>query len=443
MKTKIITFWETLRATYWFLPTLMAVLAIGLSSFSIALDQTGGYSTLEGLAWVYAGGAEGARTLLSTVAGSMITVAGVTFSITIVALTLASSQFGPRLLDNFMRDTGNQIVLGTFIATYIYCLLILRSIRNVEENVFVPHISVTFGVLLALASLGVLIYYIHHVSASIQVEQVIAGIERDLDQAIERLFPEKKGRHPFERELREEDDLPESFEQESQSVDATQGGYIQAIDIDSLMNLASTNNLLFRLEYRPGDFVAQGSCLVRVWSQEPFDNLELAGQIQEAFIVGLRRLKTQDIEFAINQLVEIAVRALSPGINDPFTAMACIDRLGAALAHLAERDIPSAYRYDEAGHLRLVVDSVTFAGVVDAAFNQIRQYGRSSVAVTIRLLEAIAVIGEHVTNDQERSVLMRHAAMIKRGSDETVPEEQDRQDIDQQYQLAVKILEQL
>jgi uncharacterized membrane protein len=148
----------------------------------------------------------------------------------------------------------------------------------------------------------------------------------------------------------------------------------------------------------------------------------------------------QDVEFALRQLVEIAVRALSPGINDPFTAITCLDRLGAALSQLAGRDIPSACRYDEQDKLRVITDSVTFAGLTDTAFNQIRQYGRSNVEVVIRMLETIAVIGEHTHSKQDRDALMRHAAMIKRGSDEVVPEERDRKDIQAQYEVAMQVL---
>jgi uncharacterized membrane protein len=439
MKTKLLNFWETLRSSYWFLPSLMMGLAIGLSLATIELDKVIGYGPPEELGWIYAGGPEGARALLSTVAGSMITVAGVTFSITVVALTLASSQFGPRLLNSFMRDTGNQVVLGTFIATFLYCLLVLRTIRNTTEGVFVPHISITFGLLLAIASLGVLIYFIHHASASIHVESVIAAVDRDLDDAIERLFPKQRTDYIFELALRHEDDVPEDFEQKARPVSAGHGGYLQAIDHDGLMKIAMENDLLLGLEYRSGDFVAQGNDLVMVWPGESLTE-EIAEKINNAFIFGARRLHRQDVEFAMSQLVEIAVRALSPGINDPFTAMACIDRLGAALSHLAERRIPSAYRYDDDNQLRLIADSITFAGLADTAFNQIRQYGRSSAAVTIRLLETIAVIAARTTHEDERAALLRHALMITRGGMEALPEERDREDIEERYQIVLEAL---
>lgn len=439
MKTKLLNLWEMLRSSYWFLPSLMMGLAIGLFFLTFELDELIRYGPPQELGWIYTGGPQGARALLSTVAGSMITVAGVTFSITIVALSLASSQFGPRLLNSFMRDTGNQVVLGTFIATFLYCLLVLRTIRTSEEGAFVPHISVTFGLLLTIASLGVLIYFIHHVSVSIHVENVLAAVDRDLDDAIERLFPKKRTHYLFELELRHEDDVPEGFEQKACPVSATRGGYLQAVDHEGLMKIATENDLLLGLEHRPGDFVAQGNNLVMVWPGESLVE-ELTEKINNAFIFGARRLQTQDVEFAINQLVEIAVRALSPGINDPFTAMACVDRLGAGLSHLAERRIPSGYRYDDENQLRLIVDSVTFAGLTDAAFNQIRHYARSNAAVTIRLLETIAVIAARTTHEDERAALLRHALMIARGGIEVLPEERDREDIEERYHIVLKAL---
>ncbi len=438
MRTKIAHLWEKLHTSYWFLPALMVGLAVVLALAMVQLDGVLAYERPEGWGWLYAGGAAGARTLLSTLAGSMITVAGVTFSITIVALTLASSQFGPRLLNNFVRDTGNQFVLGTFIATFLYCLLVLRTIRDVEEVAFVPHLSITIAVVLGIASLGVLIYFIHHVSVSIQAETVIAGVGHDLDEAIGRLFPDEKSFPLSEQEMRKEEDLPPDLERESNTIAAGESGYLQAINQEELMKLAVEHDLLLQLKHRPGDFVIQDNDLVLVWPQKHVDE-EIIEKIKGAFFVGVQRLRTQDVEFAINQLVEIAVRALSPGINDPFTAMACVDHLGVVLSHLAKKTIPSAYRYDDGGNLRLIFDPITFAGLTDSAFNQIRQYAQTCVAVTIRLLETIAVIGTQATRDEERAALLRHATMIQRGS-QALPEACDQEEIERQYHTVKKIL---
>lgn len=442
MNIKLIKLWDSLSSSFWFVPTLMVVAAILLSIATLSLDQAFKSEIIQTFGWTYTRGPAGSRAILSSVAGSMITVATTAFSITIVALQLASSQFGPRLLRNFMRDRGNQLVLGTFIATFVYCLLVLRTINGVNEHEFVPNISVTCGILLAIASLGVLIYFIHHAAESIQADNVIAGVGDELKEAIDRLFPKKLGRKPPEDQQQLKDqDIPAEFEQDACLVKSADSGYLQAIDDNRLMEIAHSHNLLIRLQHRPGNFVIQGSDLVMVWPGEKV-NKKLAKKIKDAFIFGRQRTQQQDVEFVVNQLVEIAVRALSPGVNDPFTALRCIDHLGAGLSYLAEREIPSPYRYDEDNQLRVIAHPVTFAGMTDSAFNQIRQYGLSSVAVIIRLLDTITVIAPHTHDKSNRMALLRHAHMIQRGSQEVVTEECDRKDIEQRYQSAVRALEQ-
>lgn len=433
--------WDSLHSSYWFVPTLMAASAIALAFMVLSLDRAGKSGPIEKLAWIYTGGPDGARTLLSTIAGSMITVAGTAFSITIVALTLASSQFGPRLLRNFMQDTGNQVVLGTFIATFIYCLLVLRTVRGDDYNVFVPQISVTVGIVLAMTSIGVLIYFIHHASTSIQAWHVITEVGSDLGKAIDRLFPQKIGYGGAGEKRRWIEEIPVGFEREASPILATSSGYLQAIDDDKLMKIAKSKDLLLRIKHRPGKFVVQGSELVRVWPGERV-NETLTQQFNEAFILGKQRTEQQDVEFCIDQLVEVAVRAISPGVNDPFTAIRCIDQLSAGLCRLAERDFPSPYRYDDDNNLRVITDPVTFTKLIDDAFNQIRQYSKPDVVVRIRMLEAIAVIATHTCNKKDQAALLHHANAIEYSSREEVAQECDYKDIEERYLAAVKALEQ-
>lgn len=429
--------WDTLHSSYWFIPSIMAILTTALAFTMLMLDRTG----KAGLNywWSYTGGADGARSVLGAVAGSMISVAATAFSITIVALQLAASNFGPRLLRNFMQDIGNQVVLGTFISTFIYCLLILRSIHGEGDGYseFVPQLSVTCGILLAIISIGVLIYFIDHASTIIQASHIIENVSDDLDRAIDRLFPKKIGRSvPFGQELAE---IPDNFDLVTSAVRVTKNGYIQAIDDEELIEIARKYNLLLRVEFRPGKFIVKDSDLVMVFPGK-FVNQKLTKQINDCFILGKERSEQQDIEFPIDQLVEIAIRALSPGINDPFTAIRCVDRLGAGLCRLAQKDFPSPYRYDEDNKLRAIAFGVTFEGLVDSAFNAIRQYARSDTSVTIRLLEAIANIATYTNNPKYQAVLQRHAEMILRGSQDGLPEELDRQDVQKQYDNAIQAL---
>lgn len=430
--------WNALHSSYWFIPTLMVVAAIALAFTMLTLDRTG-KTGMQKWSWIYTGGPDGARAVLSAIASSMVSVTATAFSITIVALQLAASNFGPRLLRNFMQDTGNQVVLGTFIATFIYCLLVLRTIHGEDYNFFVPQLSVTTGIVLAIASIGVLIYFIHHASTIIQVSHVINGVCDDLDKAIERLFPEKIGQGLPEHQGWV-GEIPANFDFCACPIKATGNGYLQAIEDEKLMKIARKRNLLMRVKTRPGKFVVKGSDLVMVLPGEQV-NQKLTEQINNVFILGKERTEQQDMEFPINQLVEIALRAISPAVNDPFTAIRCIDRLSAALSCLVQRDFPSPYRYDDEQNLRVIVEPVTFERLIDRAFNQIRQYARSDAAVTIRLLEALAVIATYNRNPKHQAVLQRHADMILQGSREGLPEEQDRQDVQQQYHSVLKALE--
>ncbi len=371
----------------------------------------------------------------------MITIAGVVFSITIVALTLASSQFGPRLLRNFMRDPGNQISLGTFIATFLYCLFVMRSVKGGgPDQVFVPFLSITVALFLAVASLGILIYFIHHVAVSIQAPHVVALVSADLHDAITRLFPGRIGDEQKQTNDRHgEDDIPAAFENEGLPVLASHRGYVQAIDVEKLMELAKKANVLIRVERRPGHFVAKGSSLATAWPTHHVRK-ELHEQIQKTFILGLQRTQEQDITYAIDQLVEIAVRALSPGINDPFTALGCIDSLGDALCQFSECVVPSPYHYDEQGVLRVIAFPVTFRDMTESSFSQIRRYGRSDVSVTMRLLEILALIAKFARRENDRQVLREQAMMIQRGSEDAILEKMDRMKIDDCYRTVLSEL---
>ncbi|MGL5876974.1 MAG: DUF2254 domain-containing protein, partial [Xenococcaceae cyanobacterium] len=353
---------------------------------------------------------------------------------------LASSNFGPRLLRNFMQDTGNQIVLGTFIGTFIYSLLVLRTIRGDGDdyNSFVPQLSVTVGLLLAIASIGVLIYFIHHASTIIQVSHVISDTSKELDRAIDRLFPEKLGRGASQTRSAVED-IPADFDLNTYGVKATSSGYLQAIDDEELIKLACKHDLVLHLNYRPGKFVVKGNELMIVYPRERITR-KLVKKLHDAFILGKERTEQQDVEFPLEQLVEIALRAISPAVNDPFTAIRCIDRLSAGLSHLAQRDFPSPYRYDDQGNLRVIAKRVTFAGLVNTAFNQIRQYGKSDVAVTIRLLEAIATVAHYTPTRKERATLLRHTEMIRRNSQQAISEELDKKDLEKRYKILEKAL---
>ncbi len=388
--TQLSAHWERLRSSFWFVPATMTLAAAGAAFGAIAADRVVGHH-LEALGWFYAGGPEGARAVLSTVAGSVITVAGVTFSITIAVLSLASNQLGPRLPRTFVRDRGNQVVLGTFVATFVYCLLVLRTVRTGET--FVPHASVTLAVLLALTSLGVLIWFIHHVAVGIQIDHVLAAVSDELHGALRRLFPEEVGR-PARAEPAPT--LPAArLEGEGPRVASTRTGYLQLVDGDGLLALATRHDLVLRIERHPGAFLAAGDPLVTAWP--PAGARALEARLRGLFVVGVERTLRQDVAFGFHQLVEIGVRALSPGTNDPFTAASCVDHLAVALVERVRRATPPAHRLDAGGHLRVVAEPIGPEQLVPLVFDPLREYGRGSTLVTLRLLDALERVAREAT----------------------------------------------
>ncbi len=440
MKTWIDAWLERLRTSYWFVPGLLGLAAVGLSVLTIHLDHTFAKSGDVISTWIWTGGAEGGRQMLSTIAGSMITVLGVVFSITIVALSLASSQFGPRLLRNFMDDRFTQVVLGSLAGTFLYCLLVLRSIRDLDETLFVPHISVTCGLLFAVLCTGFLIVFIHHVASSILAENVVARVADDLASGIERHFPSKIGeeKETDDRDGGEEKALP--FPDGSTSIHSKGSGFVQGISGDSLLELAAERDLVIRVTLRPGNFVAAGDVIAKVGPVETVED-SIHDAVREAFILGRHRTPTQDLEYSIDQLVETAVRALSPGINDPFTAMSCIEWLGVALIELAGRSFPSAVRRDAEGNSRLWIKAHTYRKFTDACFLQLRQYGCTSMAVSVRLLEVITRVARRTRYESDRDALRHHAKLIAEDARSKARNETDQTDIDAALNEALEALD--
>jgi uncharacterized membrane protein len=418
----------------------MSIAAVALSFATLMMDDELDWNTFGNGPFSTVGTVDGARTVLATIAGSMITVASLTFSVTIASLSLASSQFGPRLVRNFIRDTGNQIVLGTFIATFIYCLLILRTVKGSEDFTFVPSISLLVGILLAMASLGVLIYFINHIALSIQATRIIGTIAHDLTSTINRLYPEKL-------DETEESQDPEDKEEwtppgEPRRVYATRSGYLQAIQHDDLVSLARDASVVLHVPHHPGQFIAKGSTIAEIYGEPGNRDVpDLDERVVQSFWLGNDRSSGRDIEFYIDQLVEIAVRALSPGINDPFTAMQCLDQLGASLRQLAERKLPSPNHRDEDNTIRLVATSQTLEGAIGAAFNMIRQYGGTSPPVAMRMMEVIAVLAEYAPSAAHRDALLLHARMVESSSAEHLQERVDIEALEERFRAVIDVLE--
>ncbi len=430
MKTFLEKFWDVLSGSFWFVPGVMAVGSVFFVILTIWIDMI---HEIEGFglgSFLVASNMESVRVMLSAIVGSLITVFGVVFSITIVSLTLAANQFGPRLIQSFMRDRGVQFVIGVFVSTFIFCLIILYSTGKFTQIERLPKLSTFAALVLTILSMGVLIYFIHHVSMMIQAPHVIDTVFKDLVSRIDEFYPQDSGDNSNPQTEQE-------FPDGSMEVFSDCSDYIQAIDYEGLLRIATEKEVVIKCHLRPGDFVIDSESLVEI-SQEV--DLKTQKRIGRKFYFDILRTGTQDPEFAISQLVEIAVRALSPGINDPFTAMNCLDRLGAALVRIAGRTLPQKRRYDKSGNLRLIINRPTFKGICDSAFGQIRTYGRDDPAVMIDMLEVLYQVGDKLRYPQQKDAILRHAILISE-TGRNFRNESDKRELAEQFEKVRKLLQ--
>jgi uncharacterized membrane protein len=425
--TRLSSLWDRLHTSFWFLPAAMSGVAVALSFVLVQVDVWLGVEVVPKFDLLYTFGPEGARAILSVIASSMITVASLIFSITMLTLQLASSQFGPRVLRNFMRDRSNQIVLGTFIATFLYCLLVLRTVRGTEDSSFVPHLSVAFGALLAIASVAVLIYFIHHIATSIRIETLLADLAAETRSAVDRLYPERMGQDPSrdKDETAAEHLIPSDFEGGARQVHADGSGYVQRIGVDALLRIATEHDLVVRIEARPGRFVSKGDAMLAAYPRDRVSD-EIANDLGGALVVGLDRTPEQDLEFSIRRIVELAQRSLSSGINDPTTALYCIDRLGEVFGRLADREIPSPMRFDEKRQLRIVTEINTLGDLACHAFAAIARYGITDVDVIARLLSTMDNLSRSSPREAREAIMGLREA-IRRESEKQVSLAFDRE----------------
>jgi uncharacterized membrane protein len=422
---------EALRTNLWFVPTLMVALAAALFVLTYNLDRAALEGRLVLPGWVAAGSADTARQVLIGIAAAVITVAGVVFSITILALQLASQQFGPRMLRNFIRDLGTQASLGAFVATFVYALLTLASVGHVGSKEFVPHLSVTVSLGLTLVDLGVLIYFIHHVAVSIQLTSVVAGIARDFRKTLSELLDDAPPQSPH---AAARDHLRAAREQIARTgvvVAASASGFLQAVGHRRLLHIAQACEASIELLLRPGQFVVAGQPLAVVWP--PSAVAGVSRELARAHIVGPNRTLAQDPAFAVDQLVEVAIRALSPAVNDTFTALNCIDWLGDCLCLSARVELPAGVYRDRAGTVRLIEPAVTSDFLLKRASDKIRQAGRGMPAIFIRQLENLRRIALAAPPEAMHEGLRSQAEMILRASQESIPEESDRSDVRRAY----------
>ena len=383
--------WTQVRDSLWFVPAVSVLVGSLLAIIAVQITTPSTDSTVLRV-WFFGGGAAGARGMLTAIAGSLITVTGVVFSVTIVALQLASSQFTPRVLGSFVADRVNQVVLGVFIGTFTYTLLVLRTIRSEADDriSFVPHVAVTLALLLLLVSIAALIVFINHSARSIQASVILQRETVRTISRVEVLFPERVG------EPADDDDQAHgerwSTAGDSAFVLATTSGYVQAIHAESLWLPDREHpvvGITVRFDLGVGAFVFPGKRLATIQPAAAVDEC-LVHAVHDSFVLGASRTIEQDVEFGMILIADIAVRALSPGINDPTTAMNCIDRLTEILASLGTRRTPSSVRQSPSGNVRLIVQPISFDRALEVAFGQILHFGRDNPAIVQRVMRAYA-----------------------------------------------------
>lgn len=410
---------QRLAERFWFIPALLCGAAFVLAESLIALDRRLGGPSIPTWAslFLYRVGESGSRDILGAIASSSLAVAGTTFSITMAVLALTSSTYGPRLVRNFMADRGNQAVLGVFVSTFLYSLITLRSIRvlgdpgDQEAEVFVPHLAVNAAVVLAVVNVAVLIYFIHHISDSIQVATLASGVRDDLLAVVDRLYPADVG---YGRPGHDQDlgDTLAEVHAYGAPVTAPGCGYLQSIRDDDLMAAARRHDVLLALRVRPGQYVLPDTVVVLVHPPERAD-ARLARSVRASMQIANARSPHQDPEFAVQQLTEMAVRALSPGTNDPYTAVNALDDLSTGLARLAARTPPSAARLDDDGRLRVHAPGVAAHELVSAVVDSMRWYAASSPPVMHATLATLERVGRHAATDELRDRLQEDVDLLE------------------------------
>jgi uncharacterized membrane protein len=417
------------RASLWFVPGLMFAGAIALALGLVALGvRTDDWIIRRWPVLQITG--EGARSILETVAGSVITVAGVVFSITIVALTLAANQYSPRVLRSFMRDTGNRVVIGYFVAVFTYCLLVLRTIRAGDVE-FVPTLAALAGILFGVLSAGFLIYFINHIAVSLTASYIVANLAGKTVERIDALLPEPEG--SAGEEPREQEDESPAWRE----IPAAATGYIQFIDIRRLVRAAQKRGTVVRLEQPVGGFVVAGAALARSSKGAP---RELVRDVNDAVIVEHYRTLDQDPLYGIRQIVDIAVKALSPGINDTTTAVMCVDYLTSVLVHLSARASQPCRHYHK-GALCAIVRGVSFEAAVNEAFHEIRQNTRDNVEVALRQLDGLERLAARAMAPERRELLLRHARLVEQAAGRAIASEHDREVVKQRLARVVAAME--
>lgn len=429
--------WDRLQGSLWFVPLVVLALYVAASFVMVSLDRAFGNEAFPTVPVLFEAGPEGTRDMLSTIAGSILSVAAVAFSFTIVVFSFASSQYASRTLHSFIDDNTNQVVLGMLLGTFVYCLLILRTVRLESAQPFVPLLSTSLALVFALVDLGLFVLYIHHVAESIQAYHIIYRVGHATRKTIDHLFP------PHDRDDRtalsdeEVGDLLD--ERDAVEVRSHEDGYIQAVDTEFLLHLAERHDLIIVMHKGVGRFVSVEEVLALVGPASRVTP-PVMRSVRSCFALGHHRTIFQDPQYGVLQLSDIAIKALSPAINDPNTSVMSLNEISSVLRMLAGRDLPRHVLRGVNGAPRLVTVTPTFESMVSQAFDQIRRYAMSDATVVAKMLDVIAEVAEEIRVDTQRDVLVEHIMAIREDADRKLQSTRDRLYVNERMALAAVTL---
>jgi uncharacterized membrane protein len=413
--------WLRVQGSLWFVPAIMLAGCMVLAVALVEID--GHYEPDLADRWprLFGAGADGARAMLSAIATSVITVAGVVFSVTIVALSLASTQYSPRVLRSFMSDRPTQVVMGTFVGIFVYCLMVLRTVRaeSDADPGFVPPFAVMGGLVLAILGVAMLVYFIHHVVDSIQATSILERIADETSRSIDHLFPE-----PVAQPLPSGKTCAPPPEGAWIDVPGARTGYLLGVDADALLEVARESDCVVALVHPVGSFLIEGRPALRVAGAAGLDEAR-RHRLAATLDIGRQRDVRQDAPYGLQQLVDVALRALSPSLNDPTTAVHCLDRIGALLVRLADRNIPSPCRFD-GDTLRLVLPGPGFEDMTALALDPLARHARGEAAFLGRLLEVLELVAGAARDDALVDALRRRLDTAARAIARSVEDETAR-----------------
>ncbi len=441
--SKLAAVWKEVRDSLWFLPALLTLAGAILAVIMVELDTRDILPEDAAPLWLRTGSSDGARGVVTAISSGLITVTGVVFSVTIVALQLASTQYTPRVLRNFTADRASQVVLGVFIGTFTYSLIVLRVVRGEDPSAmengehFIPHLSIVVAVLLALVSIGFLIFFIDHLARSIQASVILHRVTQDTLQTMRRLVPARFG------EAADSDAESVTPSGQGSIVTARSSGYIQGIDQDAVFELLEENGMTVRMDRQVGEFILPGGSLATVWpamSDADAEDGDVAGNIRDAYILGPQRTPHMDVEHGVIELVDIAIKALSPSINDPTTAVLCVDRLTELLLAFARHDPAGRVRRHDNGGGCLILPRTEFDHLSDVALDQIRHFGVGNPRFAMAMLDRLAALGR-VIPEAHRQTVARHAAAITREARQRIDESTDLQAVEAAGERALAALD--